>query len=52
MASGSPNMRPQETCLGIWSALLAEKTLRVPSARISGGPYRAPAMEWAFGLPR
>ncbi len=45
-------MSPQATCFGIWSAVLAEKTLRVPSDLISGAPYRAPAMVWALGLPR
>lgn len=52
MVSGWPNIRPLDTCFGIWSAVLAEKTLRVPSARISGPPYREPAMLCAFGLPR
>ena len=30
-----PNMSPALTCFGIWSTVLAEKTLRVPSARSS-----------------
>lgn len=36
MCSGCPNISPLATCFGIWSAVLAEKTLRVPSALISG----------------
>ncbi|SLJ82797.1 Uncharacterised protein [Mycobacteroides abscessus subsp. abscessus] len=34
---GSPNISPAATCLGIWSAVLAEKRFLVPSARISTG---------------
>ena len=33
--SAVPNMRPADTCFGIWSTVLAEKTFRVPSARRS-----------------
>ncbi len=35
--SGVPNMRADATCLGIWSTVLAEKRLTVPSARMSAG---------------
>ena len=28
----APNISPAATCLGIWSRVLAENTLRVPSA--------------------
>ena len=30
-----PNIRPLASCLGIWSSVDAEKTLRVPNARAS-----------------
>ena len=30
-----PNIRPQESCLGIWSSVEAENTLRDPSALAS-----------------
>ncbi len=36
MASGSPNISPLDTCLGIWSTVLAEAMLRVRSAFSSG----------------
>ena len=32
-----PNMSPAETCLGIWSTVLAVKTFCEPSARSSTG---------------
>ena len=32
MLNAVPNMSPADTCLGIWSTVLAEKMLRVPSA--------------------
>ena len=35
--SPPPNMSPVATCFGIWSTVLAEKTLRVPSALIRAG---------------
>ncbi len=35
MALGSPKRWPPETCLGIWSRVLAVNTLRVPRAATS-----------------
>ena len=35
--SAPPNIRPADTCFGIWSTVLAENTLWVPSARSSTG---------------
>jgi hypothetical protein len=35
MNSGSPNMKPDETCLGIWSTVLAENRFSVPRAMTS-----------------
>ena len=37
MAWASPKSSPLETCLGIWSRVLAVKTLRVPSVDSSSG---------------
>jgi hypothetical protein len=51
MVSPPPNIRPDATSLGRWSTVLAEKTLVVPSARMSGRRYSRPDSEWAFGLP-
>ena len=50
-AMGLPNIRPSDTCLGIWSSVLAENTWRVPSARMINGTYRLPAIVCAFGFP-
>ena len=36
MAPGSPKRRPEDTCLGIWSTVLAEHRLRVPTDWMSG----------------
>ena len=36
--SGAPNISPEETCLGIWSTVLAVKMLFEPSARSHTGP--------------
>jgi hypothetical protein len=36
--SGAPNSRPEESSFGRWSTVLAENTLRVPSALISTRP--------------
>ncbi len=47
-----PYIRPDETCLGIWSTVDAVNTLREPSARRSSPAYRPPASEWTIGLPR
>ena len=33
-----PNMRPAETCFGIWSTVLAVYRFCVPSARSHAGP--------------
>ena len=30
MAPGSPKSSPEDTCLGIWSTVLAEQRFRVP----------------------
>ena len=49
--SPPPNMRPEATSFGRWSTVLAENTLVVPSALISGRRYSRPASEWALGLP-
>ena len=38
MLSGAPNISPADTCLGIWSTVVAEKMLRVPSAFSSTRP--------------
>ena len=35
MLVAAPNMRPADTCLGIWSTVEAVNTLRVPSALTS-----------------
>ena len=36
--SQCPNMRPADSCLGIWSSVDAEYTFAVPSARASRAP--------------
>ena len=46
-----PNMSPAETCLGIWSTVLAEYRFPLPSAWISTRLYSWPARLWTFGLP-
>ena len=51
MVPGLPNMRPLDTCLGIWSTVLALKMFRLPKALKKGLRHRAPAMVWAQGLP-
>ena len=38
MLSAAPNISPADTCLGIWSTVVAEKTLRVPSAFTNARP--------------
>ena len=35
--NGVPNIRAEATCLGIWSTVLAENRLTVPSARTNAG---------------
>ena len=35
--SQSPNIRPLESCFGIWSSVEAENRLREPSARANRG---------------
>ncbi len=50
--SGAPNMSPADTCLGIWSTVLAVNTLVVPRAWSSTRPCTRLARLWALGLPR
>ncbi len=50
--SAPPNISADDTSLGRWSTVLAENTLVVPSALISGRRYSMPESEWALGLPR
>ena len=51
MPSQLPNIRPQESILGIWSTLDAENILRVPSMRARRGKYSIKPILWATGLP-
>ncbi len=52
MLNAAPNIRPAETCFGIWSTVLAEKTLAVRATRSNTRPYTSPARLCALGLPR
>jgi hypothetical protein len=49
--SAPPNMRPAETSLGRWSTVLAENTLVLPRARMTGRRKMRAASECALGLP-
>ncbi len=46
-----PNNHDEVSSLGRWSTVLAENTLRVPSALSSGFRYSSAERLWAFGLP-
>ncbi len=46
-----PNIKPPDTCLGIWSTVLAEYTFFVRAAWSNTRPYTSPERLCALGLP-
>ena len=49
--SAAPNIKPADTCFGIWSTVLAVNTLVLPSACVSTRPCTRLARLCAAGLP-